>query len=90
MIKYLYISINDNNISILNINARSLVKQYNELTAILQVFSVSFDVITTVETWLNDTLLPLLQIDGYNLFLLNITKIEKKRWRNWNLYQERY
>ena len=64
----------DNNISILNINARSLIKHFNELTAILNDISISFDVITVEETWLNDILQPLVNLDGYTL----ITKHKAK------------
>ena len=55
----------DNSISVLNINARSLVKHMNELTAILDDFNVSFDIITVEETWLNDLLQPLVNLSGY-------------------------
>ena len=55
----------NNNISILNINARSLVKHINELTVILNEFPIGFDVITVEETWLNDALKPLVNLDGY-------------------------
>ena len=57
----------DTNISILNINARSLIKHFNELNGILNEFSVSFDVINVVETWLNEDLQSLVNLDGYTL-----------------------
>ena len=55
----------DNTISVLNINARSLVKHINELTVILEEIFVKFDVITIEETWLDDLLKPLVDLSGY-------------------------
>ena len=52
----------DNNISVLNINARSLVKHINEFTATLSDLPSLFDVITVEETWLSDTLMPLVTL----------------------------
>ena len=54
-----------NNLSVLNLNARSLVKHFNEFTAILASFPESFDIITIEETWLSDSLVPLVQLEGY-------------------------
>ena len=65
----------DNHISILNINARSLLKHINELSAILEEFIVQFDVITVEETWLNDLLKPLVNLNGYTF----ITKHKRER-----------
>ena len=56
---------NETNLSVLNINARSLVKNFNEFTAILSDLPSSFDVITIEETWLSDLLLPLVALDEY-------------------------
>ena len=47
----------DQNLSVLNINARSLVNHINELSAILDEFLVRFD-----ETWLDDLLAPLVNL----------------------------
>ena len=58
----------DSNISVLNINARSLIKCFNELSAILQDLPSLFDVITVEETWLSETLEPLVQLRGYTFF----------------------
>ena len=65
----------DNSISVLNINARSLVKHITELSVILDEFLVSFDVITVEETWLNDVLKPLVNLSGYTF----ITKHQSQR-----------
>ena len=64
----------ENNLSILNINARSLVKHFNEFTAILSDLTSSFDVITVEETWLSDILKPLVTLNGYTL----VTKHKSK------------
>ena len=65
----------NNKMKILNINARSIIKNYNEFAVILQNFEISFDIITMEETWLDDSLTPLVQMDGYSL----ITKHKKRR-----------
>ena len=65
---------NDSNIAVLNLNARSLIKHFNELNVILESLSVSYDVITVDETWLDRTLEPLVQLDGYSF----ITKHKSK------------
>ena len=57
--------INESNISVLSINARSLLKNINEFSVILEEFLISFDVINVVETWLNDLLEPLVKLHGY-------------------------
>ena len=64
----------DENLSILNLNARSLVKNFNEFSAILEILPSSFDVITVEETWLSDSLVPLAQLQGYTF----ITKHKKR------------
>ena len=65
---------NKNNISVLNINARSLIKHFNEFSAILSDLPSSFDVITVEETWLSDTIKPLVELNGYTF----ITKHKSK------------
>ena len=57
---------NDSNLSILNINARSLVKHFNEFSAILADFPSLLDIITVEETWLSEPLEPLVQMNGYS------------------------
>ena len=56
-----------NHLSILNINARSLVKHYLEFCSILQRLPFLFQIITVEETWLNDTLKPLIQMENYTI-----------------------
>ena len=64
----------DTNLSILNINARSLVKHFNEFSSILSDLPSSLDIITVEETWLSESLEPLVQLDDYTL----ITKHKNK------------
>ena len=54
------------NLSVLNLNARSLVKHFNEFSAILEDLPSSFDLITVEETWLSKPLEPLVQLNGYS------------------------
>ena len=61
-------------LSMLNINARSLVKNFGEFTTILSDLPSSFDVITVEETWLSDSLEPLVTLNGYKL----VTKHKSK------------
>ena len=56
---------NITHLSVLNINARSLVKHHFELSAILSELPFLFDVITVEETWLNDLLKPLVEMENY-------------------------
>ena len=56
----------DTNLSILDINARSLVKHFNELTSILSDWT-PLDLITIQESWLDDTLVPLVKMEGYSM-----------------------
>ena len=54
------------NLSVLNLNARSLVKHFNEFSAILEDLPSPFDLITVEETWLSKPLEPLVQLNGYS------------------------
>ena len=67
----------DNNISVLNINARSLVKHINEFTATLSDLPSLFDVITVEETWLSDTLMPLVTLNGYTFIAKHKSKCKE-------------
>ena len=55
-------------LSILNINCRSLIKNYNELYVILHSLPQLFDIITVEETWLNKDLEALVQMDEYEFY----------------------
>ena len=67
--------------SVLNLNARSLLKKLDELILFLDIFSTKanflFDVITIEETWLDKNNESLAVIPGYNLITKNkeLTKI---------------
>ena len=56
----------ENNLSVLNVNARSLIKHFNEFSAILSDLPSSPDIITVEETWLSESLEPLVQLKGYS------------------------
>ena len=56
----------ESNLSVLDINARSLVNHFDELSSILSDLPSPLDVITLQETWLDDSLSPLVSLDGYS------------------------
>ena len=64
----------DSHLSILNLNARSLIKNFFEFISIINTFPYSFDLITIEETWINNDLEHLVNIDNYTL----ITKHKQK------------
>ena len=67
-------SIDENShLSILNLNARSLIKHFYEFCSILSAFPYMPDILTIEESWINDMLQPLVQLDNYTL----ITKHKK-------------
>ena len=65
----------ETHLSVLNVNARSLVKHYLEFRAVLSELPYLFDVITVEETWLNAILEPLVNMKNYTF----ITKHKSKR-----------
>ena len=65
---------NDSQLSILNLNSRSLVCHIGELRVLLESLPSEFDVITIEETWLNDDLEAMVKLDNYNL----VTKHKSK------------
>ena len=62
-------------LSILNLNARSLIKNILEFRSILSAFPYIFDIITIEETWLDNSLEAFVMIDNYSL----ITKHKARR-----------
>ena len=54
-------------LSILNLNCRSLIKNFNELYVTLASLPNEFGVITMEETWLDDDLENLVKMPGYTL-----------------------
>ena len=59
--------VNDNNFSVLHVNARSLGNKMTEFTTLLTSLQHKFTVITVTESWVNDTVL--VSIPGYNCHL---------------------
>ena len=67
----------DINLSILNLNARSLVKNFNEFSAILSSFPSLIDAITVEETWLSESLEPLVQLKDYTFISKHRNKLNR-------------
>ena len=61
-------------LSILNLNARSLIKNIFEFRSIISTFPYLFDLITIEETWIDSSLEHLVNIENYTL----ITKHKEK------------
>ena len=64
-------NIEKNDLSLLNINARSLYKNFESLQDFLGSIDIEFKIIGLVETWLKDQPQEYFHIDGYNLELKN-------------------
>lgn len=58
------------NLSILNINLRSLKKHYTELQSFLHSCNYSFAIIVITETWLNHNYDKMFHLENYNFFTL--------------------
>ena len=74
----------DTNLSILNLNARSLVKNIAEFRCILNDINSPFDLITLEESWLDQSLVPLVKLDGYSF--LHKHKIGRKEGGGLGIY----
>ena len=61
-------------LSVLNLNARSLIKNFFEFRAIISSFPYLFDLITVEETWMDNNLEHLVNLENYTL----ISKHKKK------------
>lgn len=57
---------NDNDLSVLHLNARSLYVNFEKFNQILGWLDHSFSVIGVTETWLNEATSDLVNIPGYN------------------------
>ena len=66
------------NLSVLNLNARSLVKHFNEFSVILEDLPSSLDVITVEETWLSKPLDSLVQLSGYSFKSKHEIRVRKE------------
>ena len=64
---------NQNNLSIIHMNARSLSKNYDRINAFLSSLTLSPDIIAITETWLNDTNKYLYQFPGYHPYHITRT-----------------
>ena len=62
---------NENKFSVLNLNIRSLKKNYDSLLIYLRQIKTNFDVIVLTETWLNDNESDLYLIPGYCFSAIN-------------------
>ena len=64
-------SISDDNLSMLNVNIRSICKNLDSLKDYLHCCNIRFNVIGIAETWLNDKPHDYFQLNGYNLEIHN-------------------
>ena len=55
----------ETHLSFLNLNARSLIRNFNELCILLSALPNPLDIIAIEETWLNESLEPLVAMDNY-------------------------
>ena len=62
---------NSNKLSILNINIRSVPKNFNMLLSLLSISKIQYTVIVLTETWLKDSDDSLYNITGYSHISLN-------------------
>ena len=60
---------NNNSLSFLHLNTRSLFKHIDEITSFIHNLHIKFSVLAFSETWLNSTSEPLVNLDGYKQFL---------------------
>ena len=55
----------NNHLSILNLNMRSIPKNFTTLNQLLALNKISFDIIAITETWLHENLEKLYTLNGY-------------------------
>ena len=73
---------NENNLSIINVNIRSLKKNYSKLTAFLSKIKFKAKIIVVTETWLRPEHDNLLKIKGYHQISVNRQHKPGKRVRS--------
>ena len=73
-----------NSLSILNLNCRSLVKNFNELYATVKSLPYEPGIVTMEETWLDDSLEQLVSMPGYSLITKH--KISRKEGGGLGIY----
>ena len=66
-----HFKINNDQLSILNINIQSLTKNFNMLLSLLNLSKIHYTIIVVSETWLKDSDDSLFNITGYNHISLN-------------------
>ena len=69
----------DENLSIINVNIRSLKKNYSKLTTFLSQLKFKPKIITVTETWLRVEHEKILRIKGYNQFSISRDHDPNKR-----------
>ena len=76
LIQMMKVTGENNHLSVLNLNARSLVKNIFEFRSIISTFPYLFDLITIEETWLDSTLEHLVNLKNYTLITnKNVRKV---------------
>ena len=73
---------NESNLSVININIRSLKKNYSKLTAFLSELKFKAKIVVVTETWLRPEHDNLLRIQGYHQLSINRPHVPGKRVRS--------
>ena len=63
----------DDNLKLINLNIRSINKNFDELLILLDSFQTKYDIIVLTECWLNETYNPK-KLAGYNNFETKINR----------------
>ena len=75
---------NLNTLSVLQLNGRSIVKNFDNLKLLLKSIHNTFDVISICETWFNEFNMNLFELQGYTSF--HTIRNHKKSWWRFYLY----
>ena len=73
---------NLNTLSVLQLNGRSIVNNFDNLKLLLNSIHNTFDVISISETWFNEFNMNLFELQGYTSF--HTIRNHKKSW--WRFY----
>ena len=71
-------------LSILNLNARSLVRNFNDFVAMFSLLPNPLDIICVEETWLNESLEPLVAMENYSF--ISKPKMSRKEGGGLGIY----
>ena len=71
-------------LSVLNLNARSLIRNFDEYKILLAILPNLFDIITIEETWLNEDLEALVVMENYHF--ISKPKLMKKEGGGLGIY----